>query len=64
MNCYGDEMPIVNTIERAFQLAREATSVDEIRFRLRKEGYSNVDVHLSGRQIRAQLTDLLNRRDA
>lgn len=42
-------------IERAFQLALESTNVEEIRSRLRKEGYSNVDAHLMGRKIRSDL---------
>ena len=42
-------------IERAFQLARDSTSVDDIRKVLRQEGYSNVDAHLAGASIKAQL---------
>jgi hypothetical protein len=42
-------------IERAFQLAVLSANVEEIRNQLRKEGYSNVDGHLIGRQIRADL---------
>ena len=53
-----------NTVERAFQLALEAASIDEIKMRLRKEGYSNVDAHLGGPQLRSQLNALLKRRDA
>ena len=34
-------------IERAFQLAPEVSSVDEIRKALRQEGYANVDAHLA-----------------
>ena len=41
-------------IERAFQLALVSANVEEIRGRLRKEGYSNVDAHLMGRLIRFQ----------
>jgi tRNA G26 N,N-dimethylase Trm1 len=44
-----------NIIERAFQLAPSATSIDEIRKTLRREGYSNVDAHLSGASIKADL---------
>jgi hypothetical protein len=43
-------------IERAFQLAPTYSSVDEIRKVLRQEGYSNVDAHLAGASIRADLT--------
>jgi hypothetical protein len=42
-------------IERAFQLAPTYSSVDEIRKVLRQEGYSNVDAHLAGASIRADL---------
>ena len=42
-------------IERAFQLAQDLASVDEIRKALRKEGYSNVDAHLAGASIKADL---------
>ena len=42
-------------IERAFQLAPASTSVDDIRKTLRQEGYSNVDAHLAGASIKAEL---------
>jgi len=44
-----------NIIERAFQLAPDAASIDEIRKVLRREGYSNVDAHLGGASIKADL---------
>ena len=44
-----------NIIERAFQLAPGATSIEEIRKALRREGYSNVDAHLGGASIKADL---------
>ena len=44
-----------NIIERAFQLAPASTSVDDIRKALRQEGYSNVDAHLGGASIKAEL---------
>jgi hypothetical protein len=44
-----------NIIERAFQLARGSDNLDEIRKTLRHEGYSNVDAHLAGASIKAQL---------
>ena len=44
-----------NIIERAFQLARDSTSIDEIRKTLRQEGYANVDAHLGGASIKADL---------
>jgi hypothetical protein len=48
-------MQTQNIIERAFQLARGSTNIDEIRKTLRREGYSNVDAHLAGASIKAQL---------
>ena len=53
-----------NTIERAFQLAEECASVDEIRTKLKREGFSNVDAHLSGGQIRAELGQIIRQRGA
>ena len=44
-----------NIIERAFQLARNGSSIDDIRKALRQEGYSNVDAHLAGASIKADL---------
>lgn len=48
-------MTTQNVVERAFQLASSATSIDEIRRALRQEGYSNVDAHLQGASIKADL---------
>jgi len=48
-------MQTENIIERAFQLARSLTTIDEIRRILRQEGYSNVDAHLAGASIKADL---------
>ena len=42
-------------IERAFQLARASSSIEEIRKALRREGYFNVEAHLSGASIQADL---------
>jgi hypothetical protein len=42
-------------IERAFEVARESTSIEDIRKVLRREGYSNVDAHLGGASIKAEL---------
>ena len=44
-----------NIIERAFELARGTANVEDIRKTLRREGYTNVDAHLGGASIRAQL---------
>jgi tRNA G26 N,N-dimethylase Trm1 len=48
-------MPTPDIIERAFQLARRSTTIEEIRKALRQEGYSNVDAHLGGASIKAEL---------
>jgi hypothetical protein len=42
-------------IERAFQLAQSSVNIEEVRKALRQEGYSNVDAHLAGRTIKADL---------
>ncbi|HET6943178.1 MAG TPA: hypothetical protein VFH89_13545 [Sphingomicrobium sp.] len=42
-------------IERAFEVAQTSTTIDEIKHVLKNEGYSNVDAHLSGPSIRADL---------
>jgi hypothetical protein len=51
----------VDIIQRAFQLAAESASVEEVKRKLRREGYFQVEAHLSGRQIRAEITQRLNR---
>ncbi len=45
----------INIIERAFQVAPECESLVDINVRLKREGYSNVDAHLGGGSIRADL---------
>lgn len=49
----------IGLVERAFQLAPECVSLDELRERLRSEGYLQVHAHLEGKQIRDQLRDRL-----
>jgi len=44
-----------NIIERAFELAPRSASIEEVRSALRREGYSNVDAHLAGPSIKADL---------
>jgi hypothetical protein len=44
-----------NIIERAYELARCSTTIDEVRSALRREGYANVDAHLAGPRIKADL---------
>jgi tRNA G26 N,N-dimethylase Trm1 len=50
-----------NPIERAFEVAATATSIDEIRKVLRQEGYANVDAHLQGASIKADLRKRLGK---
>lgn len=50
----------VNIIERAYQLAMESGSVEEVKRKLMREGYLNVHSHLSGHQIRHDLLKRLN----
>lgn len=54
-NQLGTGVHQTTIIERAFQLAPDATSVDDIRKLLRQEGYANVDAHLAGASIKADL---------
>ena len=61
MNGYAYGMQTGNTVERAFYLALETKSIDELKSRLKKEGHSNVDAHLSGPQIRTELSRIINR---
>jgi hypothetical protein len=49
-----------NIIERAFQLAADSGSVEEVKQKLSNEGYSSVHAHLSGKQIRLQVLACLN----
>jgi hypothetical protein len=51
----GSEMYHPTIIERAFEVAQTSTTIDEIKHVLKSEGYSNVDSHLSGPSIRADL---------
>ena len=47
------------TVERAFEIAPSCATLDELRKRLKQEGHSQVDAHLAGPGLRAQLTKLL-----
>jgi hypothetical protein len=58
---YGTRtMTSANVIERAFQIAPECESLAELKRRLIREGYFQVEAHLSGRQIKSQIMPLLN----
>lgn len=49
----------IGIIERAYELARKAANVEEIRSQLRREGYPQVDAHLMGRKIRSDLVKVM-----
>jgi len=51
----------VGIIERAFELAGLSENVEEVRSRLKREGYFNVDAHLMGRKIRSDLVKIIRR---
>lgn len=42
-------------VERAFQMAPTCSSIEELRAKLSKEGYGNVDDHLRSSSLRADL---------
>ncbi len=54
-------MQSVSIIERAYQLAVQCSTILEVKAELKKEGYAQVEAHLSGRKIRADLSGLLKR---
>ena len=45
----------VGIVERAFQLASDCKSLDELKDRLKREGYMSIDAHFSGASIRSDL---------
>ncbi len=52
----------ISTVERAFELARSGAcaSVNDLRQRLRREGYDAVHLHLHGASINRQLVELIH----
>lgn len=50
-----------NTIERALQLAATGrfATVTQIKFELKREGYTQVDAHMNGADIHAQLKRIM-----
>lgn len=54
----------VGVIERAFKIAEQSRSIDEVRRKLVREGYSGVEAHLSGQQIKRDLNRRLNQQGA
>ena len=53
---------IAGTVERAFELAAESSTLEEVRQKLRREGYAQIDEHLGGNAIRGDLRKLLRTR--
>lgn len=53
--------PRVPLMERAFELARsgEVSDIVGIKTRLHAEGYSGIDAHLDGSQIRVDLRKIM-----
>lgn len=47
------------TVERAFELAPESATLEELRQKLKREGYSQVEEHLSGGSLRSDLKKML-----
>ena len=45
----------IGIIERAYQLAGECRSLDELKAMLKREGYASIEAHLGGGSIRADL---------
>jgi len=52
-------MSQANIIERAFEIAPECQSVVEVRNKLSREGYLQVDAHLCGWMIKTQIKQRL-----
>ena len=46
-------------VARAYKLAPECSDLEQLRAKLRREGYANVDAHLSSARLRADLKLLL-----
>jgi hypothetical protein len=53
--------PTGNIIQRAFAIAPECSTIEEVKRRLIREGYIQVNAHLSGRQIRREIITRLKR---
>jgi hypothetical protein len=46
---------VTGTVQRAFEIAPECRSIDEIRIKLRQEGHASVQEHLQGSSIQKEL---------
>ena len=54
-------MSRIGIVERAYELARDNHSIDDIRAALRKEGYIQVDEYLQDGSLRKELKKLSSR---
>lgn len=52
---------MIGIVQRAFELAPQSMSIDEIRAKLMREGYASIDAHLQGGSLRKDLKKLLRR---
>ena len=52
---------MADTVERAFELAPECTSIKELRAKLTSEGFSNVEAHVKD-SLQRELKKLLRAR--
>lgn len=50
---------LAGTVQRAFSLAPKCTTIDEIRSKLKHEGFESVQEHLQGASIQRQLKLIL-----
>jgi hypothetical protein len=48
-----------DVVARAYDLAPNCSKLDELRNKLKSEGYANVDGHFSSGQLKAELTKRL-----
>jgi hypothetical protein len=51
----------IGIIQRAFELAPACRTVEEVRFKLKREGYSAVDDHLAGASVQKDIKRLLKK---
>lgn len=51
---------MAGTVERAFQLAPQCRTMNEVRAKLMREGCTNIDAHLRG-SLRRDLSKLLGK---
>jgi hypothetical protein len=53
-----------NPLERAFELARsgEYRDLRDLERKLRREGFADIEQHLSGQTIRRQLRDMMTKK--